>query len=146
MILFIILEEQTNLALKCNGAEVLSGEFKETLFNGEYSLYDLERGFTRHPIGESEKEGIVISLGRPSIINTIRMLLWDKDQRSYSYIVECSLDNQHWTQLVDYSEYPCRSWQRIHFSAKVVRFVYTSFFVCLLLFLNGLFNHVCYFL
>ena len=128
MLLFIFYfskfsEEETNLALEKHGAEVLSGEFKETLFNGEYSCYDLECGFTRHLIGEEDKDGIVISLGRPSIINTIRMLLWDKDQRSYSYTIECSLDNQNWTQLVDYSHYACRSWQRIHFHPKVVRFV-----------------------
>lgn len=116
-------EEETNLAQERHGAEVLSGEFRETLFNGEYSCYDLERGFTRHLIGEEDKQGIIIGLGRPSIINTIKLLLWDKDQRSYSYIIECSLDNQNWTQLVDYSSYHCRSWQRIHFSPKVVRYL-----------------------
>jgi len=117
------LAEDMNLAQECHGAEVLSGEFRDTLFNGEYSCYDLERGFTRHLIDEEEKHGIVVGLGRPSIINTIRLLLWDKDSRSYSYIVECSLDNQNWTEIVDYKSYYCRSWQRIHFPPKVVRYI-----------------------
>lgn len=118
---FVIVED-VNLAQECHGAEVLLGEFGETLFNGEYSCYDLERGFTRHLIEEEDKPGIVIGLHKPSIINTIRLLLWDKDPRSYSYIVECSLDNQNWTQIVDYSSYFCRSWQRIHFTPKVIRY------------------------
>ena len=121
MCFYCYLEEETNLAQEVHGAEVLSGEFRDTLFNGEYTCYDLERGFTRHLIGEEEKQGIVIGLGRPSIINNIRLLLWDKDQRSYSYVIECSLDNQNWTQIVDYSSYFCRSWQKIYFVPKVVR-------------------------
>ena len=49
------LEEETNLAQTCHGAEVLSGEFRDTLF-GEYTYYDLERGFTRHLIGDEDKQ------------------------------------------------------------------------------------------
>lgn len=101
---------------------MLSGEFRDTLF-GEYTYYDLERGFTRHLIGDEDKQGIVVGLGRPSIINNITLLLWDKDHRSYSYIIECSLDNQNWTQIVDYSKYFCRAYQKIHFPPKVVKYV-----------------------
>ena len=82
--------------------------------------YDLERGFTRHLIMEGDP-GIIIQLGKPSIINTIKMLLWDKDSRCYSYKIESSMDNQEWTVIVDYSNCYCRSWQTIHFEAKVVR-------------------------
>jgi len=116
------LEEENNLAQECHGAEVLSGEFRDTLF-GEYTYYDLERGFTRHLIGEEDKQGIIIGLGRPSIINNITLHLWDKDHRSYSYTVECSLDNQNWTLIVNYSKYLCRSRQNIYFLPKVVKYV-----------------------
>jgi len=116
------LEEETNLAQACHGAEVLSGEFRDTLF-GEYTYYDLERGFTRHLIGDDDKQGIVIGLGRPSIINNITLLLWDKDHRSYSYSIECSLDNQNWTPVVNYSKYLCRSTQQIFFLPKVVKYI-----------------------
>lgn len=116
------LEEETNLAQECHGAEVLSGEFQDTLF-GEYTYYDLERGFTRHLIGDEDKKGIVIGLGRPSIINNITLLLWDKDHRSYSYAIECSLDNQNWTPIVDYTKYFCRSTQKIFFLPKVVKYI-----------------------
>ncbi|XP_065661454.1 BTB/POZ domain-containing protein 9 isoform X4 [Hydra vulgaris] len=116
------LDSETNLAQNCFGATVLSGEFCDTLFDGEFACYDLERGFTRHLISD-EKQGIVIALSRPSIINMIKLLLWDKDQRSYSYIIEGSLDNQNWIQIVDYSIYMCRSWQKICFPQRVIRYI-----------------------
>ena len=82
--------------------------------------YDVDRGFSRHLIAEGDR-GICVALGRPSIINTVRMLLWDKDMRSYSYYVEVSMDNQDWVKVVDYSKYLCRSWQTLRFSPRVVR-------------------------
>lgn len=91
-------------------------------------------------IGEEEKQGVVIDLRRPSIINTIRLLLWDKDHRSYSYVIEFSLDNQNWTQIIDYSKYFCRSWQRIHFPPKVVRLVPGPSYLTAGKFLNAVFK------
>ena len=84
--------------------------------------YDLDRGFARHLIRDGER-GICIAMGRPSIINTIRILLWDKDPRQYSYYIEVSMDKQDWIRIIDYSKYLCRSWQTLHFKPRVVRFV-----------------------
>jgi len=64
-----------------HGAAVLVGEVKQALLDGDTKNYDMERGFTRHPIDESQDKGIVIKLGMQCIINHIRMLLWDRDQR-----------------------------------------------------------------
>lgn len=44
--------------------------------------------YTRHTITESQEHGILIKLGTQCIINHVKMLLWDKDMRSYSYYVE----------------------------------------------------------
>lgn len=45
--------------------------------------------------------------------------------RSYSYIVQVSLDLDHeeWTTVVDHSEHLCRSWQELFFPKKVVRYI-----------------------
>lgn len=82
----------------------------------------MERGFTRHPI-EDKTEGIVVQLGAQYIINHIRLLLWDRDQRSYSYYIEVSMDKQDWVRVIDYSMYLCRSWQKLYFPARVVKYI-----------------------
>lgn len=43
--------------------------------------------------------------------------------RSYSYYIEVSMDQRDWVRVVDYSNYHCRSWQRLYFSQRVVRFI-----------------------
>ena len=55
---------------------------KTSLLDGDSQNYDLDRGFTRHPIDDSNvQQGIVVKLSMPHIINTVRLLLWDKDMR-----------------------------------------------------------------
>ena len=67
-----------------HGAQVIRGEMKASLLDGDCQNYDLDRGFTRHPIDDNNGGGIVIKLALPSIINNIRMLLWDRDMRYVS--------------------------------------------------------------
>ena len=67
------------------------GEVKSALLDGDSKNYDMERGFSRHPIDETGDKGIVVKLGMPCIINRINMLLWDRDQRAYSYCIEVSM-------------------------------------------------------
>ena len=57
-----------------HGAEVIEGEMCECLLDGDPTNFDLDRSFTRHLILDGD-EGICIALGRPGIINTIKMLL-----------------------------------------------------------------------
>lgn len=111
-----------NVATSRHGAEVIEGEMPEYLLDGDTANFDLDRGFTRHLILDGDK-GICIALGRPSIINTIKMLLWNKDPRSYSYFIEISMDNEDWIRVLDYSKYLCRSWQTLHFKPRVVRYI-----------------------
>ena len=99
---------------------MIEGEMPDFLLDGDTTTFDLDRGFTRHLILEGDK-GICISLGRPSIINTIKLLLWNKDARSYSYYIDVSMDNEDWIRMIDYSKYFCRSWQTLHFKPRVVR-------------------------
>ncbi len=60
---------------------MLVGEVKQVLLDGDTTNYDMERGFSRHPIDENQDKGIVVQLGMQCIINHLRMLLWDKDAR-----------------------------------------------------------------
>lgn len=74
-----VMEE--NVATARLEAAVIRGEMKTALLDGDVQNYDLDRGFTRHPIDGNNGNGIVIKLGQPYIINTIKLLLWDKDMR-----------------------------------------------------------------
>jgi BTB/POZ domain-containing protein 9 len=78
---FVTVPEE-NVATLRHGAQVIRGEMKSALLDGDCQNYDLDRGFSRHPIDDNAQQGIIIQLGSPTIINTIRLLLWDKDMRS----------------------------------------------------------------
>lgn len=51
------------------------------------------------------------------------MLLWDRDERSYSYYIETSVDQINWNRVIDYTEYYCRSWQILYFTSRAVRYI-----------------------
>ena len=77
---------EENVATLRHGAKVIDGEMKASLLDGDSVNYDLDRGFTRHPIDGGEGSGVVIQLGMPYIINTVRMLLWDRDMRYVPHV------------------------------------------------------------
>ncbi|CAF1098253.1 unnamed protein product [Adineta steineri] len=106
-----------NIATKTHHAQVTDGEMKHALLDGDATNYDLDRGFTRHPI--DDMRSICVKLDGPSIINHIKLLLWDKDTRAYSYYVEVSVDDLTWTRIIDYRTYLCRSWQKLYFAPAV---------------------------
>ncbi|XP_013386966.1 BTB/POZ domain-containing protein 9-like isoform X2 [Lingula anatina] len=117
---FLTLNE--NIATMRHGAKLVRGEMKAALLDGDTLNYDLDRGFSRHPIDDTNGE-LVVELAQPSIINTARLLLWDRDMRSYSYYIDVSMDDKDWVRVVDHTKYLCRSWQNLHFPARVVRFL-----------------------
>ena len=43
-----------------------------------------------------------------SIHSSTRMLLWDKDDRTYGYYIEVSTDQKIWTRVVDRSNDSCQ--------------------------------------
>uniref|UniRef100_A0A0B6ZZR2 BTB/POZ domain-containing protein 9 n=1 Tax=Arion vulgaris TaxID=1028688 RepID=A0A0B6ZZR2_9EUPU len=118
---FQVMED--NVATARLGASVVRGEMKTALLDGDTQNYDLDRGFSRHPIDDNSGHGIVIKMGQPYIVNTIKLLLWDKDMRSYSYYIEVSMDDKDYERVIDHTSYLCRSWQKLHFPARVVRYV-----------------------
>ncbi|XP_076802104.1 BTB/POZ domain-containing protein 9-like [Clavelina lepadiformis] len=115
-----------NIATPQHGAQVVQGEMCASLLDGDTRNYDMDHGFTRHHINDDadrKEKCIKVKLGQPSIINHIRMLLWDKDSRSYSYYIEVSMDDKEWVRVVDYSKHFCRSWQNLFFPKRVVRYI-----------------------
>lgn len=72
---------EENIATMKYGAQVVKGELKSALLDGDTQNYDLDHGFSRHPIEEDGRSGIQVKLGHASIINHIRLLLWDRDSR-----------------------------------------------------------------
>lgn len=62
-------------------------------------------------------------MGTISIINHIKILLWDRDARTYSYYIEVSVNQSNWERVVDHTKYACRSWQFFYFPARAVRYI-----------------------
>lgn len=80
-------------------------------------------GYTRHSITETDHLGIVVELGTICIINHIKILLWDRDARSYSYFIEVSVNQTKWEKVIDHTKYNCRSWQSLYFPSRAVRYI-----------------------
>ena len=87
--IFQLTVQEENVATPKHGAMVIRGEvapgsnLKSALLDGETKHFDMERGFTRHPIDDKEDSCIVVKLGNPCIINHLRLLLWDKGKVVY---------------------------------------------------------------
>lgn len=93
---------------------------RNALINGETDNYDWDSGYTCHQLGSG---AIVVQLAQPYIIDSMRMLLWDCDDRSYSYYIEVSTDQQRWHMVTDKRKEACRAWQTVSFSSRPVVFI-----------------------
>lgn len=83
LIEMLLIVPETNVATQRYGAQVIRGEMKNSLLDGDSQNYDLDRGFTRHPIDDNFGQGVVVKLASPYIINCIKLLLWDRDMRYF---------------------------------------------------------------
>ncbi|CAK1582357.1 unnamed protein product [Parnassius mnemosyne] len=119
-----LLLPEENVATPKRGARVLSGDMRSALLDGDTENYDMERGYTRHNISDAaDSPGILVRLPANTILNHIRLLLWDRDNRSYAYYIEVSVDQKDWVRVIDHSTYFCRSWQNLYFEARVVQYI-----------------------
>ncbi|BFZ07199.1 hypothetical protein BsWGS_10238 [Bradybaena similaris] len=110
-----------NIALASLGASVIQGEMKAALLSGNTHCFD--RDYTHHLLDDNTRKGIVIRLGKLYIINTIKLHLLEKDARSHSYYIEVSADDKDYERVIDHTQYLCRSWQKLRFPARVVRYI-----------------------
>ena len=115
-----------NVAVASKEAQVLHGEMKGNLLDGNSTNYDMDRGFTRHSIDDNNGQGILVKLGRQCIINFMRMLLWDKDARSVFIEVMIFLTFNYYLSVTLYEVFDCiidSSWLSNPFSAQDVAFI-----------------------
>ncbi|XP_026501622.1 BTB/POZ domain-containing protein 9 [Vanessa tameamea] len=119
-----LLLPEENVATAKRGARVIAGDMRSALLDGDTDNYDMERGYTRHTISDApDNPGIVVRLATTTIVNHLRLLLWDRDNRSYAYYVEVSVDQKDWVRVIDHSDYFCRSWQNLYFEPRVVQYI-----------------------
>lgn len=57
------------------------------------------------------------------VMSIPRLLLWDCDDRTYSYYIEVSNDQRNWTTVVDKTKEACRSFEVVQFEAQPVTFI-----------------------
>ncbi|CAG2108632.1 unnamed protein product [Medioppia subpectinata] len=67
----------------------------------------------------SSNKPIIVALDQPVMIDSFEFVLWDKDERAYSYVVEVK-DGNDWIKLADKSQDVCRSLQTIAFSRRPI--------------------------
>ncbi|XP_006737216.1 BTB/POZ domain-containing protein 9-like [Leptonychotes weddellii] len=96
-----------NVATIADCASVIEGvsRSRNALLNGDTKNYDWDSGYTCHQLGSG---AIVVQLAQPYMIGSIRLLLWDCDDRSYSYYVEVSTNQQQWTMVADRTKVSCK--------------------------------------
>ena len=111
-----------NISSISASATVLEGvsRSRNALLNGNTRDYDWDSGYTCHQLGSG---CIVIQLAQPYIISSMRLLLWDCDDRTYGYCIDVSCDQRSWTRVVDRSADACRSWQILTFTPQPVTFI-----------------------
>lgn len=111
-----------NVATLQMSANVVRGvsRARNALINGDYVTYDWDSGYTCHQLGSGE---ILIQLGQPYWLSTMRILLWDIDERLYSFYVETSTNQRTWDMAVDMRNERLRSWQPLAFNARAVVFI-----------------------
>ncbi|RDD47702.1 BTB/POZ domain-containing protein 9 [Trichoplax sp. H2] len=115
----------TNIAVHDKGAALIQGVNRSNnkFLSGAFSEdYDWDCGYVCHQINGCPC-GIVIQLGQPYLINSLRFLLWDLDDRWYSYYVEISVNQEDWIRIKDQKGSQCRSWQELQFDTKPVSFI-----------------------
>lgn len=64
-----------------------------------------------------------MQLAQPYVISSMRLLLWDCDDRRYSYYVEVSTNQRNWDMVANKSREPCKSWQTLHFNPIPVVYI-----------------------
>jgi BTB/POZ domain-containing protein 9 len=120
-----------NRGFKFSNVNVATPEFGVKIFAGENSSKHIflesvpsesERNAIKHPIKDKDP-GIVVELSRHHIINHIRFQLPEREQRSFSYFIEVSVDKSDWVRVIDHKKYLCRNKQNLFFNQRIIKFI-----------------------
>jgi BTB/POZ domain-containing protein 9 len=93
---------------------------KNSLLNGNVKDYDWDTGYTCHQLNSGN---ILIQLGQPYFISSFRILLWDCDERTYSFYIETSINETDWDLVVDKRNERLQSWQSFHFEPRIISYI-----------------------
>lgn len=111
-----------NVATVDMSAQVIEGvsRIRNTLLNGDVTNYDWDCGYTCHQLGSG---AILIQLGQPYYIGSLRLLLWDCDERTYCFYIETSTNQKDWEMAIDKRREHQHSWQSYTFNPRPVVFI-----------------------
>lgn len=111
-----------NVATLEKSACIIEGVSRDrnALINGDTNNFDWDSGYTCHQL---KNGGITVQLAQPYLITCMKLLLWDMDDRAYSYYIEFSLDNATWTEVVDKRRDECKSWQDLQITMTPATFI-----------------------
>lgn len=68
-------------------------------------------------------DAIIVQLSQPYYIGSLRLLLWDRDDRTYSFYVETSVNQSDWEMAVDKRDEHLQSWQTLTFTPRPTVFL-----------------------
>jgi hypothetical protein len=57
------------------------------------------------------------------MLSSMKLLLWDRDGRSYRYFIETSVDKSNWKIAADRRNEDCKSWQTLQFDLRPVVYI-----------------------
>ncbi|CRL03164.1 CLUMA_CG016151, isoform A [Clunio marinus] len=117
-----IIVPKMNVATVERSASVLEGvsRNKNSLLNGNVKDYDWDCGYTCHQLGSGN---ISIQLGQPYMIGSFRILLWDCDDRTYSFYIETSVNGADWDLVVDKKNERLQSWNSFSFEPRPISYI-----------------------
>lgn len=109
-----------NLALATKGAKARAEKDPDKLIDGKVEDYRWIGGYS---FGMAPCE-FGIELGTLYVIDRIRLLLWDIDERRHNYVIEVSADNKTWDLVADFRKRTADTgWQEAKFEARDVRYI-----------------------
>ena len=101
-----------------NGTHVSKGcHYPNRMLREDWREYDGSNGYTY----AANNQIIQINFRMAYIINTLKFLLWDKDDRHYNYKIEISKDSQVWTTLCDSTQK--KSWQEMQIKETQIKHI-----------------------
>ncbi|XP_050425985.1 BTB/POZ domain-containing protein 9-like [Adelges cooleyi] len=77
--------------------------------------------YTHHPM--ELNHFILVQLAQPYLLSSMRMRLWDHDDRVYSYTIEVSVNNQDWKMIVNKANELTQSWQLLQFKPTMIVYI-----------------------
>lgn len=117
-----IIQPRCNVATLEKSAFIIEGVSRDrnALINGDTHNFDWDSGYTCHQL---KNGGITVHLAQPYLITSMKLLLWDMDDRAYSYYIQFSLNNVTWQEVVDKRHEGCKSWQSLEIQPTPTCFI-----------------------